>query len=368
MKKLLMVLGFVLIATNVMGQKISVFDKNKDGQIDKEEYLRFLERTGGVSSESLDRDENGTVSIEELAYRFYSDLATLKRDYGDFPISLDRLMPKETAGTPGFFTRNGILLRGDYDAISIYEPATGLDAADPAIISYTNNAKDTVSIWTVQGALMRPFPITKEENNTRAVLVPSVYFNRKRSSNEEGEANSLTFRFGPSFEWVNGSGMSWNIRSSFSYATDFDFDSEVIAGEIDIEPAHLFKGMGVYRNIFQDKPKFIRYTWRIYGHFETGTTNDAGDNEALVEGSFSRLGARAELGFLFGKRFEIKSKAGYLFGLSDKSTDSDLIQVKSVLRLNGQGNIALNLEYQKGNMPLVQQEVENWTFGIGVKF
>lgn len=365
----LFIISLLVISIASFAQKIETFDENKDEQISKAEYLKFLVKKKGVTFNELDRDEDGELTDAEIEFRFFSDLLNLKRSKGDFPIALESLIEKNKEAGSGFFKRNGILLRSSYDEISLNKAGTPFSKGDPAIFSYSRNNQDTVSIWTAQGAVMRPFEILKNEsNNNRYMIAPSVTFNRKISSNEKGEANSLIFRLGGGAEWDVQNDWYLNMRIGFAYATDFSFDTEVNAVELEFEPSNVFKGMGVYRNISKSKFNVLRYTWRIYSHFEIGNTSDIGSNEILRDGSFARIGLKGEFGLLFRKQLEFKLKGGYLYGLSGEPENSELLSVKSIYRLDDTGNLTLNFEYQKGNIPLLQEEINNWTFGLGIKF
>ena len=371
MKRLILFICLSILSLSAFSQKIESFDTNGDDLIGKSEYLKFLFAKKKIPFETIDENSDGALTDDELELVFADDLLLIGRNYGGFPVKVEYLVEKVESKTSGFLKRNGILIRSNYDEISLDNKVTPFSKGDPAVFSYSRNKLDTTSIWTAQGAIMRPFEILKNDSNSADyIIAPSVSFNRKISSNEKGEANSLIFRLGGSSEWHGKKDLFWNTRLAFAYATDFDFDADVWAVELEFEPSNVFKGMGVYQNFNDDKEKFnvLRYTWRIYGHFEIGNTSDVGSNEILEDGSFTRVGLKGEFGLMFRERVELKTKLAYLYGLSGEPDNSELISIKSIYRLDDTGHLTLNFEYQKGNIPLLQQEVDNWTFGLGIKF
>lgn len=342
----------------VRAQGVKDFDADKSSDIDKNELLAFLAHHYGTPLKTIDSNKDGLVSSNEWNNRFFVDLSDIKSSLKhDFPYSfaeIDKIYEK--ASKRNFFN---ILIRSDYENITIHDSPKRSSKAEPAVISYSRNFEDTTSIWTAQGAVMRNFKIVKNDG-FKLSIIPSVYFNRKISSNGEGDLNTLISRIGPNLEIVNNTYFI-NVRINYALTTDFDFDTDINALELDIEPGLPDIGMGLNKNILG-----LGINWRVYFHLENGENKDVGDNENIILEHFTRVGFKGEIGIKISNRWSMKSKYGRLWSEQEPKR-SELLNLKSSLNLDDSGIFSFNIEYMKGNIPFTQENADNLLVGLGIK-
>jgi len=286
-----------------------------------------------------------------------------------------------------------ILIRQSYEQLDFYNnKAKPQTLAKPAIFSYAWNELKGQDVWTAQGAVMLPFGFPQDQNISTThpyladiFVVPSVTFDRLTGSgvDKTKQTDSLTFRLGSDFEFNNvalpplppldksASTTSHDFRLNFTHATDFEFRSQLVGGELDWEPTWLDGAIGVYKPLFwTDDPIWFRL--RFYLHSEAGSVLDPGTKKDLasIPGDFVRMG-------FFGQ-VEVRPKAFQRLvftvnyqdyeSLISGSPSSHLFTAAVQLNLDASGNFSLNARYRNGRLPFTLDPVEDVTVGLGLLF
>jgi hypothetical protein len=271
------------------------------------------------------------------------------------------------------------LLRRKVEDVSLSQNAVALDAADGAVVSYINDFKQDTEQWQIQGALLYPIRYGTGRDisaGTRVLsaytFVPSVSFDRKfHSTDTAAEIDTLAVRLGSEWEVAGGRILPRQyFRASPVYATDFDFKSAVIAGELQYEALRESWGLGAPRSCLW---RNFNCQWRAILHLEGGKTLDPGDKANLTEDEeFLRLGpklnATIQPTYQYFSRLELKLSWFYLEELLEGEGASDLFESALSWRLDDRGHLRLRAQYRNGDLPLTRDKVSIFTTGLEVKF
>lgn len=351
------------------------FDVNGNGRIDPEEATpEFFSWISRVFMPALADEERVEavmppgISPEDVAPEYVTVTVT-----GD---PKKEEVPTDAASSK---VSRAMLLRRTVEEVSLTKTANALDAADGAIVSYTNDVRQDTEEWQVQGALLYPV----RYDTGRAVVqgkrmlsaytfVPSVSFDRKfHSTDITSEIDSLVFRLGSEWEISGGRFFPKQyFRMSPVYGTDFSFESSVVAAELQYEALKESWGLGAPIPCL-----FARFKcqWRAIVHLEGGKTLDAGQKTNLVDDEeFLRLGPKlnATLQPTFSpfKRLELKASWLYLEDLLDGAGATDLFEGGVSWRLDENGHVRLRAQYRHGDLPLTRDKISIVTTGLELKF
>lgn len=361
--------GFTAAAAQDVPEVLD-FDTNGNGRIDASEatseFLQFINKVfmPALAPEGHADTELKSVEIEKET----ADQVAAK------PADNTKVVEQKKSG----ITRKW-LLRRKVEDVSLSKDAAALDAADGAIVSYTNDFKQDTEEWQIQGALLYPIrydtgrEITSGTRTLSAyTFVPSVSFDRKfHSTDTASEIDTLAFRLGSEWEVAGGRIFPKQyFRASPVYATDFDFKSAVVAGELQYEALRESWGLGAPRSCLWGS---FNCQWRAILHLEGGKTLDPGDKSNLIEDEeFLRLGpklnATIQPTYQYLSRLELKLSWFYLEELLEGEGASDLFESALSWRLDDKGHLRLRAQYRNGDLPLTRDKVSIFTTGLEVKF
>ncbi|HEX7181340.1 MAG TPA: EF-hand domain-containing protein [Thermoanaerobaculia bacterium] len=366
-------------AVPAAAQDPAEFDLDGDGRLDEAELSAFVLHLADPAFSDIDQDRDGKISDDERSF-FELELMDARKKCGDPPYALEEvegcfsLAPEEAS-------LGGLLIRRSHEIVNLSEPEESFDIAEPALLAYARDRKEDSSQWQVQGALLRPFFLHEAAAGSSSrlsavLLVPSVSFDRLGTTEEDeegGEIDSLVFRLGVDFETIPKKASPFfdlqNYRFYLSYATDFSWDSDVRALEIEWEPQMLSAGIGMYRSLGKSFPLSCR--GRIILHVEGGEVHDGGDNPDLVEDeSFLRIGPKAQLDLQpdFYKRLTLSLGWDHHYGISGEPGRTELATIGLSWALDTSEHVSLEAVFQNGQLPLTLEETETIEVGIGLKF
>lgn len=360
------------------------FDLNGNGQIDAAEatpeFLTWVNRVfmpmPGVVAET---PESGSevplpddISPEDAAPDHVTVTVTEQT-------SEDQTASSDIAQEPVSKISRAMLLRRSVEEVSLTKTAAALDAADGAVVSYTNDVRQDTEEWQVQGSLLYPIRYETGRQITPGDLmlsaytfVPSVSFDRKfHSADAASEIDSLVFRLGS--EWEVSGGRIFPkqyFRLAPVYGTDFEFESSVVAGEFQYEVLKEKWGLGAPTPCFLAR---FECQWRAILHLEGGKTLDAGQKTNLVDDEeFLRAGpklnAALQPNFSPFKRLELKAAWLYLEDLTSDSGATDLFESGISWRLDDNGHLRVRAQYRHGDLPLTRDKITIVTTGLEIKF
>lgn len=346
----------------------------KDGKLDRAELLVMFTQMDPFSFEKIDLNHNGQIEQEELDSGPTDLLHALEKALGSPPPYLvsdvDKYVQK-MKGAPTIEAPFGLMIRGKHDVVTVSDPAESFKKAEAATFSYSRDFESHKDIWQATGAVLRPFrlPVKPGGALDAASITPSVSFDRLDNEKDPTkDKNSLIFRLQNEGEFNNLLDNHY-LRAFLSYATDFNFEKEIAAVELEWEPVWLNGGIGVFRSIGLDGP--IQYRIRPVIHAEYGHVFDAGLSKNLNDNDdFLRVGPRFSLalrptGF---KRLIWTTTISYLGGIVGDPHSAYHLESKLALQIDSAGHFNVNLGYEKGETPLVNDVTNNLTLGLGVKF
>jgi len=311
------------------------------------------------------------------------------------------LFPSMGADSPRFL---GPKIRASYtDALASEDPTLSKNPAKVsdltgALFSYTRDFIADSNAWVAKGAVL--FPISNSYDvNVRTFqlqkygVIPSVSFDREFSDKDaKKNVDSLIFRIG-AFAGVTGVGPfdSLTLRLFATYGTDFEFNSEVPAGEFELEPTYSdspWFGLGrivrlIPFGVVPDPSKAptiqLAYQLRLILHGQGGEVVDNGAQTGVPQRSFFRMGPKLQLRLdpLFVKQLICTISYEYLAPLSGYTANNDLLTIAPELFLNKPKDdatilnaplISLKASYQEGGIDLTKQRVQTFLVGLGITY
>ncbi|UCH96973.1 MAG: hypothetical protein JSV88_09020 [Candidatus Aminicenantes bacterium] len=368
----LIILPCIAAPVNVNGQNPKEFDKNQDNQLDKKELRVFLMHKFPPGFTEIDEDKNGKIDEEEI--KNYTDpfIWDIEEKLGDKQYytfeEIQQFYPEKPQ-----FDFFGIRIRESYQEITFAEKEKSFDNAKPALFSYSRDFKNKADIWLAKGTIMRPIQLYTPRRDSRGNfyfsafgLVPGISFH-KLSQPGQG-VDSLEFRLGVNFEFSGGIFDLQNIKIFGVYATDFRFESKIIAAQFQWEPVPLKLGFGVLKPLI---PKILKYRLGFNTNFEYGHVIASGGNAELKDKeTFIRLGFRLQVDVKIPplKYLELAGKFDYFYGIQGSPGSSHLLTLKLIYLLNEKGNYSFQVDYSHGELHFTQGDIHHITFGIGIKY
>lgn len=375
MNKILFTSAFLCMSLISFGQDLYKFDLNKDSLINEAELKAiYFHLVSPEIYKSNDDDKNGVLDGNEpakLDAKFISYRNLIIKKVGALPVAVEKLSQRFDDG-PKLF---GILLRAEHEDITMIKGAEDAGDVEAAVFSYTANRRTDSDGFIAKGAILRPFKIyshnnTEKKTSFRGMLVPSVTFNRVSDPDDStNDANSLVGRLGVYHGFTTNSKFSFVSLNLFgSYATDFDFNSEVYATEFDLQFVNFKLFMGAYRNLGD----VVRMRLRLTPHLELGETAEKGDKENLEEGEFFfRAGAKTKIQFQPAaekwQRLELTGAYNIYGGIQGSPDLYEFASGKVSFALDKKKRVSVSAEYNKGKVALTLEEIENVIVGFSAK-
>jgi hypothetical protein len=200
------------------------------------------------------------------------------------------------------------------------------------------------------------------------VIAPSLTVNRTISADKTKETDALQWRLGADVETAAGWMALQNFRIFGAFATDFEWKSRVVGVEFQWEPTLDKYGSGSFWRLIQS---VLDFRWRLYPHFEYGNVLNAGEKLNIKSGeTFFRLGPKVSLDLrpAFAQDAVFSIQYAYLDGITGTPRASRMFDPAFSYTIDAKGHIVLQAEYSFGQIPLTEENVENITIGVGVKF
>jgi hypothetical protein len=306
-------------------------------------------------------------------------------------------IPPMGAASPRF---QGVKIRASYtDALLSEDPTLAKNPGKVsdltgALFSYSRDFIGESDSWVAKGAVLLPFSASNEVNGVNLQLqkygvIPSVSFDREFNGNDpKKNVDSLIFRVG-AFVGLAGVGPfdSLTLRLFGTYGTDFEFKSEIPAGEFELEPTYSDSrvfGLGrIVRLIpfgrVSDPAKektILAYQLRLLLHGQYGDVVDAG-KIGIPARDFFRLGPKLQLRLdpLFLKQLICTVGYEYLANASGFTKNHDQLTIAPEFVLNKPNDdattldaplISLKATYQEGSLDLTTQRVQTFLVGLGI--
>lgn len=390
---LVSMLTSLLLAPPVFSQTLSEFDRPPLGRLDRDELEAIFLHYMNPPFTKIDKNRDGRITDDELQ-SFRNDVAFNIEELADKlkkgpPYTLDQVAAYLGISTGDRVLRPtpppppvdlaGILIRRTYEVITLGTPAKSFQNSQPAVFSYGRDFAAESDVWQARGVIMRPFRIAESAEGRQDLhvsgvsITPSVAFDRvKNSRNERAEISSLIPRLATEIGVTGGSGRPFEgqyFRVFGAYGTDFDFNASVGAVEFEWEPIPSSPpGFGVYAWLFG--MKVVEYRLRAFAHAEYGHAFDSGNQPDLSEGEFLRIGPVAEVTLRLAQlpRLTVSGGVRYLYGLIGDPKNSLLWTAGVNFQVDERGHFNVTLEYENGRIPLLQDDSETLSLGLGIKF
>ena len=342
--------------------EISRFDSDKDGMLSAQEFGEYYRQVDAPSILSFDLDADGHLSRDELDAVAVEVARLFQIAQGD----ATELARNRSDGT--LIERLGVLIRESHASVNLNAEQPGLAQEPGANFSMTQDIASDSRVISVKGAVLRPFRLG---GDSRHWLLPGVEFNRLTNETEpQREVDSLTFRIGSDFsfrtERFGGGGVSLRVNPLLT--TNFGFDVDVRALEVQLEPFWGAGGLGAERAI---GPVALRTRLLFQGEY--GEVFDAGQRIDLREGdSFARAGAKLGV-MIWPDRIELlEGLAGALNYEWHQDLGGDLrarrlFNASLYYQLDSLGHLTLESRYVKGDTSVALEDEETWMIGLGVR-
>ena len=363
------------------------YDTDKNGSLDEGERRVMYYHSYSALWKAVDTNKDGVMSsTEKLAY-FESEVATITSTVEEHVLKEDQRVFKGTSiplekaneelaewiniksASEQYMPLAGLQIRRSLDDVDGNRQKTrnskgayadSLKKVKAAEFGYSNNQVSDDESWFARGVIARPF------NLRSSSIVPSISFDRvTHSANPTGEIDSLTF----AFSGVTTTGTFGKNNDNFAefrygatYATDFDFDTSIPGGFIDLEPIIPALGNGE----FEELGPLGWLRTRQFFHLEGGSLEKSKD---LTGQEYFRAGGSAGVEFI-PKAFPTLSLTAdyrYYFDLLG-SDDFHSFRPSLTWRLDEVGHLSLQVSYEEGLIPLTHQKVDLFSVGIGIKF
>lgn len=355
---------------------IRYYDTDRDGLISAAEYREYLVRQLRIPTSLLDRDENGEISAEEIDalskilqsnnervanYEVYApdglDLHTFAEQEGLLEATLDP--------PANWLERQGLLVRGNLESLSLFADAKPLNAASAATLAYSRDFSDKQSWSTIKGALMRPIRFDARSN---LILLPSVTLNSTRYNEPPARGtDTLIFRtaLDQLYPLANVDSVeSLNFRVNPAYITDTQFNTAIVSAEFQLQPSSTRLGIGKTIPAGAFQLHWLPNLFAEYGR----VLHEIDENEE--QSRFFRIGPRIEIEFWLRNFQQLRAamSAQNLISFRSESRSRKSVEVSLALALDNTGHLALQMKYVNGDSSAKLEDEHFWTLGLGIKY
>jgi len=251
------------------------------------------------------------------------------------------------------------------------------DETEAAQVSFTRDFRADDTVWKFKGAAGYELEVPDIGPLSKVRFVPNVSFDRVTGGDDESD--SLAFRLPLQARYEVKARpfplTSTLFRLSPVHQTDFEFDSQQVGGEFEMEFIGRALALGQSVPIpLGNRKEGLSLIGHLFVHVEGGSVLDNGSNTNLNEGeSYFRIGPVAQLKLGFGR-----DMPNLLQGLSFSAEWREYEALRRgtrATRLFTGGlsyaffdNVTLEVKYRKGRIPLTEEKVESLDVGLGFKF
>ena len=270
----------------------------------------------------------------------------------------------------------GVMIRRKHESIRIHRSLDNLKVTEGALLSYTRDFENEGNIYQINGTFSYPFIFTKKDSArnfnqlhlSEIAIVPSASYDRiEDETDSSNNTDSIALRLGSEWRVSDFPG----LRTQYFwiapvYNIDSDADTQIIAGELEWRPVIRKIGIGQALRVND----WIRLRWKPRLHGEWGYVLDDGGNSNIRNAKdFARLGPKIDLDVWTGDQLKFYANWQYLEGLTNDSESHQLLETGVEFTPDpNSSNWTINLEYRNGEIPLLLQETETLTLGLGIKF
>lgn len=299
----------------------------------------------------------------------------------------DAIAATKSKTTTGF---HGLLIRRSYSDVTLDEdPTLGAPrGAAPAKFSYSRDFVSDSDAWAALGAIIFPFSFSSQEAPSssnlvlsRFALVPSISFEKITGSGRRQEIDSLIFRAGLVTEFAGGPEplRLMQFRLNATYATDFSFDEEIVAAELDWEPTTSLPGNRTFYRLASNGTgnpgragSLIEFYWRVFLHAEGGhvvhpTREDNRDPDFFRAGPSMQL----RLDPLMHQRLSFSAAYSHFARFVGDDAGSHHLRAALSFILDpdpATQHWTLDASYEDGHTPLADQRVRAFLVSFGIKY
>jgi len=377
MRALLPILA-MCVALVAQAQTPRISDFSRDGQLSTDDLKRFLIqkryppfRMSTVSNEALNQKVFSKplqeVGIDFRKYQFDPNQALFSTNE-----ILTKIKKIDQQGDISFFD---IRIRDKWQDIKYFDPGDQTQEEVPyskakaATFAYSHDFLTNGNTWSIHGAIFREFDLTNCPILSPVTLVPSVTLDKVESSDLKKRVDSLVFRGAAVKNIPPLSTFYQDARLGVLYATDVNFRSAQVGGELEWEPLQNHWGLGAYKGFYPNSP--ILYRLQMFLHAEAGDILDAGRNKDLKEGTgFCRLGPflQAELKPVFWDRLTLTARWEEYEALTSDTKSTRLFTTGASIAFDPKEHFTLEIKYRNGRQPLTTEKQEAFDLAFGVKF
>lgn len=260
-----------------------------------------------------------------------------------------------------------------------------LEKAEGAKLSFSDNRlTDGNGAWSTEGALFYPVSGTLLPSPTETLewtLAPAISWNLQEQE-KPGASDIDEMKFSLPFwiRWQPGGtdvGPTDNDAHYLSaepyYQTDSGFDGEIIGARATYEYQGPFLPglhLGTYQAIASIDKKYLAWRWRIIPQLDYSDVRKGSPYIKRKPGDdWLRIGAEVALDMRF-----FDEKSPLVLGISYKGMETldgeggyaDLLRANATLWLNKFAG--LTLEYQRGQTPVADQDIDLITLGMQLRY
>jgi hypothetical protein len=263
-----------------------------------------------------------------------------------------------------------------------------------ASLSYTHNGKSDTDTWKASGALIFPWQHSFSNGGgpipMQMALAPSVSVHRLDTNGDpKDEVDQLLFRLGAYLDWRFNAArpVGFQLRAAGVRASETGGGGRLKGYEVDVEPhwQNSYLPIG-YKKVLIKKATIkedqsdwsaLDYTFRFWMHVEGGDVQNNGKSWDATEGNFLRYGPVLELQvnaprLVFGHDLTLTGNYSHLHAI--RGANGNETYLKATLAYTLLKDEALNHrillkgEYEKGGLNFTKEDVDTFTFGLGITF
>lgn len=354
-------------------------------------YEKIEARAVSIADEIfLSADQDGCVPVAEVQAEY---LPGKKKRYNLLGPYQE---PLAAEGEPdrGKTVTGPLLIRAEYQDISILNKAKKFNKAKGARVAFQRDIDGSNNLLSLSGALLYPIltdlqvkgdperTCSPEIANTlsRYSITPSIAFNRAiNSRNKKKDKNELVFRGGFQLEFCGGPVfVTHQLTGWTSLATDFDLDAGVAGVEFEWAP-QIRPGLGGETSaLYIGRPRPILQDWLWYQIQPTArleyanVIDDGGRAELRGSDDFVGIGGRIELDLWVpdGLLENLRAYAAwtYIGGVAGRPQERQELTTGIEYPLDQFGHFNFTAEYEKGESPLLLEQTDEFNIGFTIKF